>query len=153
MSLPISKDLTKFLKPFDKNVKDTALFLCEFVLDLYPKSYELIYDNYNALAIGFAPSEKAGDAFCSIAVYAKYVNFGFIRGSEIEDPEKRLTGSGTFYRYITVKVKKEFPKVYIKKLLKSAYANSVSRLKEMKQIEKGITITKSISPVKRRPGK
>ncbi|MBI1807165.1 MAG: hypothetical protein HYR76_08965 [Ignavibacteria bacterium] len=151
MTRAISKDLTKFLKPFDNEVKAIGLFLRKFVLDIYPDSYELIYDNYNALVIGFSTSDRAGDAFCSIAVYSKYANFGFNRGSEIEDPEKKLVGSGSLYRYMTVRKKEDFPKAYIKKLSKYAYENSMRRLKDKKHIAKGITITKSISPVKRRP--
>jgi len=34
--------------------------LREFVWDLYPDSNELIYDNYNAVAFGWTPTEKMG---------------------------------------------------------------------------------------------
>lgn len=147
-----TKDLIKFLKPFPENVKEITLWLREFIWDFYPDCNELIYDNYNALAIGFAPTDKAGDAFCSLAVYSKHVNFGFNRGSEIADHNKILNGKGSLYRYITIKDKKNFPAADIKKLLKEAYANSVARLKDERQVLKGQTITKSISPVQRRPG-
>ncbi|MGN6615687.1 MAG: DUF1801 domain-containing protein [Ilyomonas sp.] len=145
------KDLIKFLKPFPDNVKEITLWLREFVWDLYPDCNELVYDNYNALAIGFAPTDKAGDAFCSLAVYSKHVNFGFNRGSEIADRNKILNGKGSLYRHITIKDKKDFPEDDIKKLLQEAYANSIARLKDERQIVKGQTITKSISPVQRRP--
>jgi len=46
----------------------------------------------------------------------------------------------------------DFPKAYIKKLLKEAYANSLARVKDKAEIIKGTTIVKSISPVKKRPG-
>jgi hypothetical protein len=146
-----TKELIKFLKPFPDSVKDITLWLREFIWDLYPNCNELLYDNYNALAIAFAPTDKAGDAFCSLAVYSKHVNFGFNRGSEITDPDKILNGNGSLYRYITIKEKNDFPKAYIKKLLKDAYFNSLTRLKKSKQTLKGLTITKSISPVQRRP--
>jgi len=146
------KDLTKFLKPFPAEKKEMALWLREFVWDLYPNCNELIYDNYNALAFGWSPSDKVGDTFCSIAVgrSSNNIHFGFYRGSKIADPEKILLGKGNQYRYILVKNKPGFPKTYIKKLLKEAYAYSLSRLKDGKQVIKGQTITKSISPVKRR---
>jgi hypothetical protein len=70
-------------------------------------------------------------------------------GSEISDPEKRLIGQGNQYRYVLVKSKSEFPKAYIKKLLKDAYANSMAKVKDKKQIMHGNTITKSISAKKR----
>jgi len=153
MSKKDSGDLIKFLKPFPGNVRENALWLREFVWDIYPDSNELIYDNYNALAFGFGLSDKQTNIFCSIAVYSKYVNFGFNRGSEIVDPKKILNGKGSLYRYITIKDKADFPQAYIKKLLKEAFANAVAgmKLKNGKQIFKGQTITKSISPVKRRP--
>jgi len=89
--------------------------------------------------------------FCSIAVgrTSKNVHFGFYWGSEISDPEKKLSGQGSQYRYILVKSKTDFPKAYIKKLVKEAYANSLSKIKDPKQITGGKTIVKSISPVKR----
>ena len=146
------KDLTIFLAPFPLAVQETALWLRAFVWDLYPESNELIYDNYNALAFGFALSDKLADTFCSVAVYAKHVNFGFNRGSEIADPEKMLSGQGSQYRYLPVPDTNNFPKEYVSKLLDEAYTNALSRLKPGKTVLKGETITKSISPNKRRPG-
>ncbi len=115
--------LLKFLKPFPTEIKDTALWLRDFVWTLYPKTNELIYDNYNALAFGWSPTDKVGHTFCSIAVGRTSLNihFGFYWGSQISDPEKRLLGQGNQYRYILVKDKDEFPKTYIKKLLKGSF--------------------------------
>jgi len=144
-------DLLKFLKPFSKEVIEIVLGLREFVWDLYPQANELIYDNYNALAFGWSPTDKVGHTFCSIAVgrTSKNIHFGFYWGSEISDPKKMLIGQGNQYRYILVPSLEEFPKVYIKKLIKEAYQNSLSKVKDKKQIVNGQTITKSISPVKR----
>jgi len=151
MSKDQTKDLLKFLKPFGDEISGLALWLREFVWDLYPQTNELIYDNYNALAIGWSPTDKVGHTFCSIASgrTSKNVHFGFYWGSEIPDPKKLLIGKGNQYRYILVKDKKDFPKAYIKKLVKDAYINSLAKVKDPKQIMKGATITKSISPVKR----
>ena len=149
MSKEETKDLIQFLKPFPESVKQTTLWLRDFVWDLYPDSNELIYDNYNALAIGFSLTDKAGDAFCSIAVYSKHVNFGFNRGSEISDPKNILNGEGSLYRHLTA-TEKDFPKAYIKTLLKEAWQNAVSKLKNPITL-KCKTITKSMSAKKRRP--
>jgi hypothetical protein len=145
-------DLLKFLKPFDKEIVDRVLWLREFVWDLYPTANELIYDNYNALAFGWSPTDRVGHSFCNIAVgrTSKNVHFGFYWGSVISDPEKRLLGQGNQYRYILVADKKDFPKTYVKKLVNEAYACSLSRVKDKKQMMQGLTITKSISPVKRK---
>jgi hypothetical protein len=145
------KDLKKFLKPFPSEIKDIVFWLREFVWDIYPKTNELIYDNYNAVAFGWSPTDKVGHTFCSIAVMRTNYNvhFGFYWGTEIADPEKRLLGKGNQYRYILVKKKSEFPKTYIRKLLKEAYANSLGKVKDLQQIQVGKTIVKSVSAKKR----
>ncbi len=154
MSKKETTDLFKFLIPFDKDIKDIVLWLREFVWDLYPNTNELIYDNYNAVAFGWSPTDRVGHTFCSIAVGRSSYNihFGFYWGSQIADPDKILLGKGNQYRYILVKDKKDFPKVYIKKLLKEAYANSLAKVKDKAQLQKGMTITKSVSAAKRKPG-
>jgi hypothetical protein len=146
-----TKDLLQFLKPFDTDIRQLVLWLREFVWNLYPTTNELIYDNYNALAFGWSPTDKVGHTFCSIAVgrTSKNVHFGFYWGSEIADPDKVLIGGGKQYRYILVTDKRNFPKTYIQKLLKEAYANSLAKVKDKKQLIQGATITKSVSPVKR----
>ena len=144
------KDLLKFLKPFPKQVRENALWLRDFVWELYPDSNELIYDNYNAVAFGWSPSDKLGDTFCNIAVgrTSHNVHFGFYWGSKIADPEKKLIGEGNQYRYILVPDIKKFPKTYIKKLVKEAYAYSLAKMKSGNTVH-GATIVKSVSAKKR----
>jgi hypothetical protein len=148
-------DLLKFLKPFGDDLKKRALWLREFIWDLYPNANELIYDNYNALAFGWSPTDRVGHTFCSVAVgrTSHNVHFGFYWGSELSDPKKLLLGEGNQYRYILVKNRNDFPQPYIKKLLKEAYANSLAKVRDQKQIMQGATITKSISTKKRQPGR
>jgi len=152
MSKEQTKDLLKFLQPFSENNKELTLWLREFVWDLYPQSNELIYDNYNALALGWSTTDKVTHLFCTMAVYEKYLHFGFYFGAQITDPDKILLGKGNQYRYIMVEKKADFPKTYIKKLLKESYANALAKMKNQDQPIKGKTIIKSISPTKKRPG-
>jgi Domain of unknown function (DU1801) len=151
MSKDQTKDLLKFLKPFGYEITERVLWLRAFVWDMYPNANELIYDNYNAVAFGWSPTDRVGHTFCSIAVgrTSKNVHFGFYWGSEIADPEKKLIGEGNQYRYLLVNKLSDFPKAYIKKLVKEAYANSLSKVKDPKQLMQGKTITKSISAKKR----
>ena len=151
MSKDQTKDLLRFLQPFDEPIISLAMWLREFAWDLYPQANELIYDNYNAVAFGWSPTEKVGHTFCSIAIgrTSKNIHFGFYWGSELTDPDKILLGEGNQYRYILVTDKSEFPKTYIKKLLKEAWANSLAKVKDKSEIVQGKTIVKSVSPKKR----
>lgn len=144
-------DLLKFLKPFPGDVQQRALWLREFVWDLYPTANEIIYDNYNAVSFGWSLTDKIGHLFCSVAIFRTNYNihFGFYWGNEIADPEKKLIGKGNQYRYLLVTDVNKFPKTYIKKLIKEAYANSLAKVKDKKQLRQGETIVKSISAAKR----
>src|SRR4030095_5043349 len=152
MSKEDIKDVLKFLSPFDQEIKDIVIWLREFIWDTYPKTNELIYDNYNALAVGWSPTDRVGHTFCSVAVgrTSHNVHFGFYWGSELSDPKKMLLGEGNQYRYILVKSKEDFPKAYITKLVREAYANSLKKVKDKKQLRQGLTIVKSISTKKRK---
>ncbi len=144
-------DLIKFLAPFDKEKTELILWLRDFVWKLYPKTNELIYDSYNAVAFGWSLSERLGHTFCSIAVgrSSQNIHFGFYYGNEVADPEKMLIGNGNQYRYILVENKKDFPKAYMTKLVANAYINSLAKVKNPKEIVHGKTLVKAITEKKR----
>jgi hypothetical protein len=152
MPVEETKDLETFLSSYPQETRAIVFWLRELVWTWYPTTNELIYDAYSSVAFGWSLTEKLGHTFCSIAAYraGTNVHFGFYWGSDIADPEKQLLGKGNQYRYIQVKNKKDFPKAYIKKLTKEAYANSLAKVKDPKQLREGLTIVKSISPNKRK---
>jgi hypothetical protein len=148
-----TKDLAEFLEPFDDHIVEIAFWLRDFIWGLFPECNEMIYDNYNAVAVGWAPTLTLFDIFCSIAVYNnKNVHFGFYWGSKLADPQKLLIGKGKQYRYIRVETKDHFPAAYVKELLAEAHMNSLAGMKGDPSI-KGQTVVKSISPKKKRPVK
>jgi hypothetical protein len=150
MSVKDTRELSKFLKTFPDDVKETALGLRRFIWELYPNANELIYDNYNAVALGWSLTDRLGDTFCSVGVMRRSLNvhLGFYWGSRIPDPRKILLGGGNQYRYILVTDLKKLPRVYVRQLIKEAYAYSKSKLKEKSPSLKGTTITKSVSRTK-----
>ncbi len=67
---------------------------------LLPCAIEMVYDNYNALAIGFGPSERASEAIFSLAVFPRWVTLFFLQGAKVPDPEKMLKGNGKQARHV-----------------------------------------------------
>ena len=59
-----------------------------------PGATILVYDNYNALAIGFAAGERVKDVVMSLAVYPRWVSLFFMQGRWLEDPHGMLRGQG-----------------------------------------------------------
>jgi len=90
-----NKDLLKFLAVFPVESREIALAVRDFVWELYPRCNELICDNYNFLAFGWALTDRMSDIFCSIAVGTRGVMFGFMWGVKLDDPKRLLQGGGT----------------------------------------------------------
>ena len=150
--MKINPELQNFLLPYDTNIQQLTLKLRNFIIETEPTCNELIWDNYNAVAIAYSKSDKLKDAFCHIAVYSNYVNFGFNRGAELTKLEVKLSGKGKLIRHITVRNFETFPKNEIKQLLSEAIGLSETINPELinsKIQSKSIVI--SISEKKRRP--
>src|SRR4051794_41808177 len=67
-----------------------------------PGATIMVYDNYNALAIGFGPNDKAGQAILSLAVMPRWGNLRFLWGGDLSGPHKLLNGSGSRGRPVRV---------------------------------------------------
>jgi hypothetical protein len=65
-----------------------------------PGAIEMVYDNYNALVIGFSPTERPSDAILSIVPFPKWVTLCFLFGAKLSDPQGILTGSGKQVRTV-----------------------------------------------------
>ncbi len=115
--MKINPDLLVFLQVYDNNIQQLALKLREFIINTIPSTNELIWDNYNAVAIAYSKSDKLKDAFCHIAIYQKHVNFGFNRGVELTKNSLNLNGKGKLIRHISIDSFETFPKEIIQRMI------------------------------------
>ncbi len=67
---------------------------------LVPRGCELVFDNYNALVFGYAPTDRTPDAHLSLAAYPRWVTLFFLRGVDLEDPQGLLQGTGSQVRSV-----------------------------------------------------
>jgi hypothetical protein len=95
-----SKQLDSFLDRYNPEIVSLARRALTKMRKRLPGSLEMVYDNYNALVIGFVPNERASDAIFSIVLYPKYVTLFFLQGAGMPDPDGRLSGSGNVARHI-----------------------------------------------------
>jgi hypothetical protein len=114
---------------------------------LTPGALELVYDNYNALAIGFSPTERAGDGIFSIAIFPGNPSLFFLQGAKLPDPTKRLRGSGNVVRHIVIEDVAMFDEPAVRRLIDVALARAKVPLDEKQRRR---MIIKSIS-TKQRP--
>ncbi|HVS89817.1 MAG TPA: hypothetical protein VHF01_16550 [Candidatus Acidoferrum sp.] len=65
-----------------------------------PGALELVYDNYNALAVGFGPTDRASEAIFSIALFPRWVSLFFLQAAGLPDPHRLLQGTGRVARHV-----------------------------------------------------
>ena len=65
----------------------------------YPGARVLVFERRGSLPIGLAPADR-GDPVFSIVLYPRWVRFFFLEGIAIDDPERRLEGTGNRVRSI-----------------------------------------------------
>ena len=94
--------LASFIAKFTPEIGAQAEAVLAAMRKRYPTALELVYDNYNALAIGFAPTEKTSLAIFSIAVFPKWVSLFFLQANGLPDPHKILKGSGKVAKHVVL---------------------------------------------------
>ncbi len=116
-----------------------------------PNCDALVYDNYNALAIGFSPNGKTAGGFVSVALYPRWVNLFFLQGAGLKDPDGLLKGEGAQVRHVRLQHAEDLDLPAIRALLAQAEAQAVPPIDPAR---KGQLVIKSISANQRprRPG-
>lgn len=115
------QQLDSFIDKFTPDVASQAREAVEKMLARLPGASMLVYDNYNALAIGFAPGERTSDAIFSLAVFPRWVTLCFLKnGPALPDPARLLKGSGTTVRHIRLDKPVMLDDPAVKTLMKEA---------------------------------
>ena len=153
---PPPPELIKFLQPYDSAIQQLALNLRALVLEEMAPCHENIYDAYNAVAIGYGPSDRLGDGVFHVAVYAKHVNLGFNHGATLDDPLGILKGKGNQIRHVTIKTTADLARPEIRTYVRRAKKQALADARKLGDAEprnlKGVVSTvKAIYPKKRRP--
>jgi hypothetical protein len=109
---------------------------------LLPGALELVYDNYNALAIAFGPTERTPDVIASITLYPRWVSLFFPHGARLNDPKGLLKGSGTRVRHIVLESVATLDEPAVRDLIAEARETAV---KQLDTGARGRTVIKLVS--------
>ena len=107
----------------------------------------MVYDNYNALVIGFGPSEKASLAVFSLALFPAHISLCFLQGALLPNPDGLLKGDGNVVRHIRLEDEKTLDRADVRAIMVTAL--KMAEVPMDKKMEYKLVI-KSISP-KQRP--
>jgi hypothetical protein len=117
-----TQQLAGFLAKYDPAVATVARAALARLRKRLPGATELVYDNYNALAVGFGPGDRASDVIFSIAVYPRWVTLFFLQGIRLKDPDKLLKGSGVRVRHIVLSDARDISSAPVEALVAAALA-------------------------------
>jgi hypothetical protein len=118
------QQLDSFIGKYSPEVATLAREAFQWMRGRFPAATIMVYDNYNALVIGFGPTERASDAIFSIALYPRWVNLYLLWGALLPDPHKRLKGSGKQVRHIRLQSVDVLIEPAVLALIKEAAAES-----------------------------
>jgi hypothetical protein len=114
---------------------------------LVPGATEMVYDNWNGLVVGFAPTARPSDAVVSILMTPDHVTLCFIQdGPSLPDPERLLKGTGNVVRHIRLASARDLDRPAVRALVQTAVARSDVPFAKRKRRE---LIIRSISPRQR----
>src|ERR1700704_2307974 len=95
-----ARQLAVFLARFSPGIVALAKTARAKLRKRLPGAIEMVYDNYNALVIGFSPTERPSEAVLSLVIFPRRVSVCFIQGKHLPDPHRVLVGDGNQVRFI-----------------------------------------------------
>ena len=100
MATTNSAELDDFIAKYTAEVAALSHTLFAQMRTRIPGAVIPVYDNYNALAIGWGPTDRVKDIVLSLAIMPRWVTLCFTWGIKLDDPHKRLKGSGNQVRSV-----------------------------------------------------
>lgn len=117
--------LNTFIDRYTPDIAADARRALAFLSRRLPTATRLVYDNYNALVVGFATSDKVGDIILSLALYPRWVTLFFLRGAVLPDPRGLLEGSGSTVRGVRLQPISRLETAEVGALIDAAVANAM----------------------------
>ncbi len=144
---PVEKQIASFLGRYTAPLAAAFEESRRRLRAAFPRGFELVYDNYNALVFGFSPTDRASGAIVSIAGYPRWVTLFFLDGASLPDPHSLLEGNGKQVRGIRLKAPDDLDSAAVKVLLRHAVAPHAAAFAAAPPLT---TVVKAIS-AKQRP--
>ncbi len=116
----MSNDVTRFLDGYHADVRDLALKMRETILKSVPNAREKIYTGWQT--IGYSHNGGMKSQFCAISPQRDRVNVYFNRGTDLDDPDHLLEGTGKNMRHVKVRTLKDAQSKALKELIKAVAA-------------------------------
>lgn len=146
------RELLEFLNRYEPQVRSLALGLRATVHEEMAPCHEYIFAMRSKVVLLYGATERViDDGICHINVFARHVNLGFSRGTELDDPRGLLRGTGKAMRHIALKTRSDLNRPEIRAYLRQARRHAGFTRRRHHSVEKVVTRVKAKSPTRQTP--
>lgn len=114
----MSEDVEDLLSSLPPAVQGVARALRKEIRRLVPNAVEQTHGGWKV--VGYSWDGSLASSICAIAPHSKHVNLQFFRGTELDDPEGLLAGTGKSARHVKLHQVSDVRKAAIEKLVRQA---------------------------------
>jgi hypothetical protein len=118
-------DVETFLADLPPEVETIARALRTRIRALVPDAVEQRHGGWKI--IGYSVDGSMKSSICAIAPHSAHVNLQFFRGTELEDPEGLLEGSGKSGRHVKLRNASDVDGVAVGRLVEQAASLAAGR--------------------------
>src|SRR5438132_12451224 len=86
------EQLDAFISKYAPEIAAQARAVLAKMRAFLPGAIELVYDNYNALAVGLGTTERTSHAVFAMAVFPTWISLFFLHGTSLADAKHQLNG-------------------------------------------------------------
>ncbi len=94
------QQLDGFLKKYSPEMEKLGRAAIAHLRKRLPGAICPVYDNYNALAVGFGTTAKVSLLPLSIALYPNWTTLFLMHGASLDDPDRLMEGKGARVRSV-----------------------------------------------------
>ncbi len=103
----------------EPDVQALALAARELLADVMPGITEVPWARQRIAGYGVGP-KKMSQHFCYLAPFRRHLNFGFMYGAHLPDPENLLEGSGADLRHVKIRSLADLEQPALRQLVEEA---------------------------------
>lgn len=96
--MPNTQQVESFLSSYPEEVRETVRAAREFLAARLPKAQESIDESAKLFGFSYGPGYKG--LVCTLIMSRSGVKLGIVRGAELADPNRLLTGTGKVHRHV-----------------------------------------------------
>ncbi|MCY3779185.1 MAG: DUF1801 domain-containing protein [Chloroflexi bacterium] len=91
----------------------------ELLAEVMPGITEVPWARQKIAGYGVGP-KKMSEHFCYLAPFKKHLNFGFMYGAHLPDPENLMEGSGADLRHVKIRSRADLEQPALRQLVEEA---------------------------------